>query len=334
MGWLQNIVDFVKDAFTTPDSNEQQHVGWNIVLPTPTQDDVNAAYASSKPTTTPTTTPSTTTPTTTPSSLPLSMRIRQEMINRYGYPSFDSYAAQFLNPSSNSLPIPFVPTFTSGSTGEGGDGGEGGDTGGGGDTGSGYSSSGNAQSAYDAQLKAIEEQRAYAEKLAEQARQEAIKNAYINYDRSLSTYGQNAERLAQMGLTNSGYSDYLDGVAYSSMVGGVQDAHKTANEAIERAYYNASQQKAEAADTLYNRQLQQQQMDIDKLTAQATKFENLLSEANYGGYTANQINILAKTFGLTDEQTNVLLEAVKDYEDYIEQYKNSIGGFFNDEEAS
>ena len=137
-----------------------------------------------------------------------------------------------------------------------------------------------------------------------------------------------------MGLTNSGYSDYLGGVAYSSMVGGVQDAHKTANEAIERAYYNASQQKAEAADTLYNRQLQQQQMDIDKLTAQVTKFENLLSEANYGGYTADQINLLAKTYGLTDEQTNVLLKAVKDYEDYIEQYKNSTGGFFDDEEAS
>ena len=141
-----------------------------------------------------------------------------------------------------------------------------------------YSSSG-AQSAYDAQLKAIEEQRAYAEKLAEQARQEAIKNAYVNYDRSLSTYGQNAERLAQMGLSNSGYGDYLNGVAYSSMVGGVQDAHKTANEAVERAYYNASQQKAEAADTLYERQAAER-------AEKAQLFASIYSAVQSGGLSA------------------------------------------------
>lgn len=151
-------------------------------------------------------------------------------------------------------------------------------------SGGGYSSG--AQSAYNAQLRAIEEQRTYAEKLAEQARQDAIKNAYVTYDRSLPTYGQNAERLAKMGLSNSGYSDYLGGVAYSSMVGGIQDAHKTADKAIQDAYYNAELQKAQAADTLYNRQIAESQIAYDRAQDKAeidseTKaaYQNVLSQA-------------------------------------------------------
>lgn len=207
------------------------------------------------------------------------------------------------------------------------------------------SSSGSAQAAYDAQLKAIEEQRAYLEQLAEQARQEAIKNAYLNYDRALPTYGQNAERLAQMGLSNSGYSDYLGGVAYSSMVGGVQDAHKTANDAIRDAYYNAELQKAQAVDTLYNRQvaeqneyynrqLQSQQAAAEEATAQKAKFEEFLSAASYGDYTVNQVETLAKIYGFTQEQTNVLIEAVKKYEAYMKEYEDSLNSFFDDKETT
>lgn len=158
--------------------------------------------------------------------------------------------------------------------------------------------SGYAKKAYDKRLAAIEEQRAYAEKLAEQARQEAIKNAYVNYDRSLSTYGQNAERLAQMGLSNSGYGDYLNGVAYSSMVGGVQDAHKTANEAVERAYYNASQQKAEAADTLYNRQLQEEQIRASERAEQAQLLASVYSAVSNGDMSSEEANTILRTYGI------------------------------------
>lgn len=172
-------------------------------------------------------------------------------------------------------------------------------------TGGGYSS--NAQFAYNAQLKAIEEQRKYQEQLAEQARQDAIKNAYTTYDRSLPTFGQNAERLAQMGLTNSGYSDYLGGVAYSSMVGGVQDAHKTANKAIQDAYYNAELQKAQAADTLYNRQLAESQIAYDREQDKAK-----IDAETKAAYDTNYRNALAlATEGkLGDGAGNVSLEAI------------------------
>ena len=156
-----------------------------------------------------------------------------------------------------------------------------------------------ARFAYESQLKAIDEQRKYAESLAEQARQDAIKNAYATYDRSLPTYGQNAERLANMGLSKSGYSDYLGGVAYSSMVGGVQDAHKTANDAIRDAYYNAELQKAQAADTLYNRQLAEEEAAYKKKVDQASILASVYSAVNNGEMDAETAKSILSAYGLS-----------------------------------
>ena len=157
----------------------------------------------------------------------------------------------------------------------------------------------NAESQYKNQLAAIEEQRKYAEQLAEQARQEALKNAYANYDRSLSTYGQNAERLAQIGLSNSGYSDYLTGVAYSNMIGGVQGAHADANEAIERAYYNAQQSKFDAADTYYNRLTDAQNTYQDRLVS-------LLSGVGSGEIDGTTAQAIANTYSLGDDALTMI----------------------------
>ena len=59
---------------------------------------------------------------------------------------------------------------------------------------------------------------------SEEDRAEAYKNRMAEFDRNRSTYGQNAENLAQLGLTNSGYSDYLDGVGYAAYIAGLSDA--------------------------------------------------------------------------------------------------------------
>ena len=181
-----------------------------------------------------------------------------------------------------------------------------------------------AQFAHDARLKAIEEQRTYAEKLAEQARQDAIKNAYITYDRSLPTFGQNAERLAQMGLSNSGYSDYLGGVAYSSMVGGVQDAHKTANKAIQDAYYNAELQKAQAADTLYDRQVAENkiaydraqdkaEIDAERKKAYTATLSGIIAGAGSGTYNENTALSLAYANGINETDIQKIIDAANAY---------------------
>lgn len=173
------------------------------------------------------------------------------------------------------------------------------------------SASGYAKSQYENQLAAIEEQRKYSEELAKQAREEAIKKAYVNYDRSLSTYGQNAEKLAQMGLSNSGYSDYLNGVAYSSMVGGVQDAHKTENQAIQNAYYNASQQKAEAADTYYDRATAAQNAYQDRIVS-------LLGAIGSGEIDANTAITMAAAYGMDESVASVIGDVAKtNYENVV-----------------
>ena len=56
---------------------------------------------------------------------------------------------------------------------------------------------------------------------------EQMATANKQYDRSVATYGQTAEQMAQMGMNNSGFGDYLSGVAYSEKQSASQDALKT-----------------------------------------------------------------------------------------------------------
>lgn len=46
---------------------------------------------------------------------------------------------------------------------------------------------------------------------------EAFSDIETDYERAKSIYGTNAERLSAIGLTSSGYSDYLSGNAYATM---------------------------------------------------------------------------------------------------------------------
>ncbi len=300
MGWFKNAVgkasDFIGDLFAPSKSNNEQHVGWNINLPikTYTYDNSNESPL-------------------TKANDPL-YKIQQDIADA-------AVAAAY------GITIPKVPTTTPTTTVT---------TGGSADdfTVSGekeekekkqsdiaaiiaaikegmVGASGYAKSQYENQLAAIEEQRKYSEELAKQAREEAIKKAYVNYDRSLSTYGQNAEKLAQMGLSNSGYSDYLNGVAYSSMVGGVQDAHKTENEAIERAYYNASQAKAEAADTYYDRATAAQNAYQDRIVS-------LLGAIGTGEIDANTAMTIAAAYGMDESVASMIGDVAKtNYENVV-----------------
>ena len=164
-----------------------------------------------------------------------------------------------------------------------------------------------AANAYNNNLAAIEEQRKYAEELAELQKEQALKDAYTNYDKSKSTYGRNAEQLAQMGLSNSGYSDYLNGVAYSSMIGGVQDAHENANNAVRDAYYTASQAKAEAADAYYDK------MESIKSDAQ-DKLVSILSAVGAGEIDGTTAANIAKAYGMGDDALSMIDNTVSAYE--------------------
>ena len=49
------------------------------------------------------------------------------------------------------------------------------------------------------------------------AYRDAVKDISLDYNKAKSEYGTRAERLGSLGLSASGYSDYLGGVAYSEM---------------------------------------------------------------------------------------------------------------------
>jgi hypothetical protein len=66
---------------------------------------------------------------------------------------------------------------------------------------------------------------------AELAKQQAIVDAATSYEKNKASYGAKADQLASMGLTGSGYSDYLDSKAYAAYRSDVQAANKLAQDA-------------------------------------------------------------------------------------------------------
>lgn len=76
---------------------------------------------------------------------------------------------------------------------------------------------------------------------ADEQHQAALKLAYDEYARALSTYGRQAEQLAQAGLTNSGVSDNVQRAAYAQKQTALQNAQalKNQTEATNRSQYAA-----------------------------------------------------------------------------------------------
>ncbi len=155
--------------------------------------------------------------------------------------------------------------------------------------------------------KAAEEQRVESERRAEVERDREIVDANSSYKQNLATYGANAEALAGMGLTGSGYGDYLNSRAYAQMRSDVQQAKAKKTKTVNDALYTEGQAK-NAADSTYYSNLQTIADNKNKAYAE------LLNGANTGVYTADQIPELAKNYGLDGSQTESLIAAANDYE--------------------
>lgn len=160
------------------------------------------------------------------------------------------------------------------------------------------------------------ELRARAEKEAEIARERDIVDARSSYEQNKATYGANAEALASMGLTSSGYSDHLDAAAYATQRAEIQGANAR-SEAAKRAASDAEADAQFAADTTYNTNLreaegvkfaadQKYSEDIANIDA---SYKQGLDDAYYeiydlaksGNYTNEEIYNLAIRRGLDGE---------------------------------
>lgn len=159
---------------------------------------------------------------------------------------------------------------------------------------------------YIAEQKAREEEKRQAAlKEAEIYKERAAADAQASYMQNMSTYGVNAENMAQMGLTGGGYSDYLNAQAYAQKRSDMQTA--SANEL-------ALKQQAEStyADNILSldgQLLAYQEAEKAEAKEYTQSVYNTLWNAVQDPnttYTADGIKAIAEKAGLSDEDISTL----------------------------
>lgn len=153
--------------------------------------------------------------------------------------------------------------------------------------------------------KSAEAERARAEKAAETARQKQIIDAQNAYKTGLSTYGANAEAAASMGLTGSGYGEYLTGKAYATQRGEVASANRTAAALKEQALYNEQSAK-NTADAIYAEGMinygEKQKVEgenayanLSTMAANGATLEQITNSADWGRLSPEQQTVISRT---------------------------------------
>lgn len=170
----------------------------------------------------------------------------------------------------------------------------------------------------------IEENKQNAIQQAESERERAVIDARSSYAQNLATYGANAEQLAAMGLSGSGYSDYLNQQAYATQRAETQNANAQAEATKLAAEQQANSDKLNAelsyAENMQGNaeklaQYQQQKAEEAKAEEEQKKqyYAALLTSANTGNYTAEQLAELGKQYGLSEEQITSITDAANTY---------------------
>ena len=170
----------------------------------------------------------------------------------------------------------------------------------------------------------IEQNKQNALQQAESERERAVIDARSSYEQNKATYGENAEQLAAMGLSGSGYSDYLNQQAYATQRAETQNANAQAEATKLAAEQQANSDKLNAelsyAENMQGNaeklaQYQQQKAEEAKAEEEQKKqyYAALLTSANTGEYTSEQIASLGAQYGLDEAQISQLQAAADKY---------------------
>lgn len=170
----------------------------------------------------------------------------------------------------------------------------------------------------------IEQNKQNALQQAESERERAVIDARSSYAQNLATYGANAEQLAAMGLSGSGYSDYLNQQVYATQRAETQNANAQAEATKVAAEQQANSDKLNAelsyAENMQDNaeklaQYQQQKAEETKAEEEQKKqyYAALLTSANTGEYTSEQIASLGAQYGLDEVQISQLQAAADKY---------------------
>lgn len=170
----------------------------------------------------------------------------------------------------------------------------------------------------------IEQNKQNALQQAESERERAVIDARSSYAQNLATYGANAEQLAAMGLSGSGYSDHLNQQAYATQRAETQNANAQAEATKVAAEQQANSDKLNAelsyAENMQGNaeklaQYQQQKAEEAKAEEEQKKqyYAALLTSANAGEYTSDQLASLGAQYGLDEVQISQLQAAADKY---------------------
>lgn len=170
----------------------------------------------------------------------------------------------------------------------------------------------------------IEQNKQNALQQAESERERAVIDARSSYAQNLAAYGANAEQLAAMGLSGSGYSDYLTQQAYATQRAETQNANAQAEATKVAAEQQANSDKLNAelsyAENMQGNaeklaQYQQQKAEEAKAEEEQKKqyYAALLTSANAGEYTSDQLASLGAQYGLDEVQISQLQAAADKY---------------------
>lgn len=199
-------------------------------------------------------------------------------------------------------------------------------------------------------IQLAEQQRQQIEKQAETERQRGVIDARSSYAQNLATYGANAEQLAAMGLSGSGYSEYLNQQAYATQRSETQNANAQAQTTKLNAQSAADAAKLEAeqqanadrmnaelsyAQNMQNNAMQlaqyQQQKAEEAKAEEEQKYQNylaLLDAAKSGNYTSEEIASLGAQYGLDEAQISQLQAAA------VKSKNNSLADIYRTESAN
>ena len=175
----------------------------------------------------------------------------------------------------------------------------------------------------------IEQNKQNALQQAESERERAVIDARSSYAQNLATYGANAEQLAAMGLSGSGYSDYLNQQAYATQRAETQNANAQAEATKVAAEQQANSDKLNAelsyAENMQGNaeklaQYQQQKAEEAKAEEEQKKayYASLLASANTGEYSSEQIAAIAAQYGLDETQISELQAAADKYKSNLQ----------------
>ena len=149
-------------------------------------------------------------------------------------------------------------------------------------------------------------------------KERAILRAAQEYDRSRATYGMKAEQLAQSGLTNSGYSDYTDAMAYAAYIGNLSQAEQD-------AIYKELQASAQ-----YQNYLKQKRAEDQAIAQQNFKNDQAVKateRANAQQDFENMVTLL--TSGLAPEVASTLMAALGYNEEEVAEFMKNYNQIYN-----